>query len=120
LKDLQQAVSGHLANISGLESLLTEANNEALARDKELYAASAPIASADRDLGQARFALLVTQYAKAITPAISLARELRSLAPSLGIALGESGLLLEFSRPKIGPYSVANDGSLSLHIIGGI
>jgi chromosome segregation ATPase len=116
VKDLQQEVSGLQANISSLEVLLTEANNEAVERDKDLYKASAPIASAEQAVRETRFMLLTAQLAKAIVPVIPIARELDRLSHGLGIGLSESGYCFDLSRPKIGRYLVADDGSLSFYL----
>jgi chromosome segregation ATPase len=116
VKDLQQQVSGHQANISSLEVLLTEANNEAVERDRDLYKASAPISTAEQAVRETRFILLTAQLAKAIVPAIPLARELDRLSHGLGIGLNESGYVFDLSRPNIGRYTVSDDGSLSFFL----
>jgi chromosome segregation ATPase len=116
LKELQDQVGGHRANIESLESLLTAAQEEAIALDKEIYKASAPIGNADQAVRETRFMLLTAQLAKAIVPAIPIARELERLSHGLGIGLSESGYVFDLSRPKIGRYIVADDGSLSFYL----
>jgi chromosome segregation ATPase len=116
LKELQDQVSGHRANIESLETLLAEAREEAIALDQAIAKAQMPIGSADQAVREARFALLVVQLAKAIVPAIPLARELDRLSHSLSRGMSESGYLFDLSRPKLWHYTVADDGSLSFHM----
>jgi hypothetical protein len=113
LKALQEQVGGHQANLGGLETLLVEANNEAVERDRDIYKASAPINSAEADCRHARFMQLTVQLAKAIAPAIPISRELEKLSHGLGIGLSDSGYVFDHSRPQIGRFLVADDGSLS-------
>jgi chromosome segregation ATPase len=116
LQELQQKVSGYRANIESLETLLAAAKEEAAALDKEIAKAFAPITNADQAVRETRFILLTAQLAKAIVPAIPLARELDKLSHGLGVGLSESGYVFDFSRPKIGRYLVADDGTLSWHV----
>ncbi len=116
LKELQDQVGGRRANIESLDTLLAEAKEEAIELDKAISKAWLPVTSSEQAVREARFALLVAQLAKAIVPAIPIARELDKLAHSLGIGLSESGYVFDLSRPKIWHYVVADNGSLSFHL----
>lgn len=116
LQELQAAVGGHRANIESLETLLHEAMQEAIACDKAIYKASAPISTADAAVRETRFILLTAQLAKAIVAAIPIARELDRLSHSVGIGLDGSGYVFDLSRPRIGRYIVADNGDLSFQL----
>lgn len=63
---------------------------------------------------EAEFNDLVKRYIEAITPAISLAREIHAKAGAYRLNTTLSGYLLDVGNPCIGNYRVTNSGEIGL------
>lgn len=109
---LQSRVRDLSARIESLQELVTLRTKHADQIDSALYGYQSSLYTAQSNLETAELEDLLVQYAKAIAPAIPLARAIHERAPRSRMSTQLSGYLLNPAVPRIGPYSVNDDGSL--------
>jgi len=112
VEKLQQKVSAAQSNIAACKTLFEEAQANQIARWEAMAGPSKALGQMLTEYANARMYDLIAKIAALAIPMRPLCDELRTLAPSLGVSLGDSGFLLDESRPNIGPYELCRDGSM--------
>jgi chromosome segregation ATPase len=110
--EVRQRAQDAQTKIDALDSNAAILTKEVARLNVELARHHGPVESARLALEEAELNVLIVKYADALVPIIPLARELAARLPKGNIG-ASTGYVLDVGKPKIGHYSVADDGSLS-------
>ena len=111
-KTAQERVADCKLKIETLQELVQVVTREADKLEKEAANKRLAVGNCQTAVERAELMHMIASYARALPPLIKLARQIKGRAHLHNININDSGYLLDTSRPRVGQYSIADDGSI--------